>query len=299
MGRGLVSLNVGPTRSTLHHFINSRSFREAGELLEAIDAFQHGEKDQLWSWVEERNGGKPDSLLHTQLRTGMPKIDDAEAGPMLSLARRWAKGHKKRLTAKFESSDERRAEVRRYSESLYKRGELRRALDESDDSLDEIQRAVFEVEKRLASGNTPTLGMVERRIKYDSRPSHRSVDSPRRSKEPDVAAHNAALWHTAASQEHKGISHLPRLAYLDSLPELADFFNDPDALAAYVSVDDKLLREWFAKLARQRLAPSELEVFELRLAGLSNKEIAARRGTKQSTVRGILHSAVQKLATAV
>lgn len=37
----------------------SRLFMEAGELIGAIDAFQQGEKAQLWEWVKERNGSEP------------------------------------------------------------------------------------------------------------------------------------------------------------------------------------------------------------------------------------------------
>jgi hypothetical protein len=85
----------------------SRQFLEAAELLGAIDAFQRGEKDQLRKWIDERYGVRLDPVLGAKLRRNIPKIadnPDADAGTMITLARHWMHGNKKRLTAKVESS---------------------------------------------------------------------------------------------------------------------------------------------------------------------------------------------------
>jgi DNA-binding CsgD family transcriptional regulator len=87
-----------------------------------------------------------------------------------------------------------------------------------------------------------------------------------------------------------------RLVPLDGdLPELLTFFGDPKALAAYLAIEDKLLLEGIAELARQRLTPRELEVFELRLSGLALEEIATMQGITSGAVRKQWHDIRHKL----
>jgi hypothetical protein len=71
--------------------------REVVELLKAIDALQRGEKDDLWRWVEERNGSAPDTILGAQFRKDVPPIANTVARTMIAFIRFLVTGHWTRL----------------------------------------------------------------------------------------------------------------------------------------------------------------------------------------------------------
>lgn len=112
----------------------------------------------------------------------------------------------------------------------------------------------------------------------------------------DPLAFSQWLWHTAAPRDEEGIppDQLTRLDDPD-LPELAKFFGAPNSLAPYIAVERKLFLEWFDILAQQRLAERELEVYELRRAGLANDHIATQLGIDDDTVRSTWHRIMHKL----
>jgi sigma-70-like protein len=284
----------------------SRQFLQAAELLEAIAALQRGEKGQLRRWMEEHYGVTPDRVLRTMLREAIPKIaGDTDAGAVIALARRWMYGCKKRLTEKVESSDERKAEVKRLNRGLKRLGELRRAFAEYPDPADqmnEIHRALFEVENELAPGEPLTRGKIEHRIKTNNGFSGESVERPRKNElnpmgDGSPLAFGQRLWHTAAPRDEKSIS-ADQIARLDDpdLPELAKFFEDPTSLAPYFAVEEKLLSEWLITAARQRLTQREFEVFEMTLDNQRQSEIATRLGITPGRVSQLLKQVQQKLA---
>jgi hypothetical protein len=123
----------------------------------AIALASDGDEELMWRRLEECLGHKPDAKLKVKLR------HDFRAMRRWPLSQTLSKfhGYRDRLAKKAERSNERRREVKRLDESLYKFGELQLALSEYDDPLDEVHRAVFEVEKRLAPGEMRTVSKVE------------------------------------------------------------------------------------------------------------------------------------------
>jgi RNA polymerase sigma factor (sigma-70 family) len=286
-----------------------RQLREAAAIIAAIDAFQRGEKDQLRRWVE-RNGGQLDTIRAALFMKDMPRVDDANAdtGTMIAYARHLVEGSKKHLIARTETSDRREDEVKRHYESLRKFGELREAFAyNSDDPLNEVRRVLFVIEKTRAPGERVKPGEIEWQIKADNGFLGNSVERSRKDEfsefnpkgEGDPERFNRRLWHTAVLKHQIGIAPNHRFAYLDHLPEVSELFDDPNALAAYNGIEDEWILERLIALAPQLLAPRQLEVFELRLSGLSYEQIAARLDVKQETVRVQWFRAVQKLAAAV
>ncbi len=82
----------------------------------------------------------------------------------------------------------------------------------------------------------------------------------------------------------------------NNFPELSEFLGDPDALAPYDAVDEKLLREWLCNLARHRLTPREFEVLEMTLDNQRQSEIAAHLSITEGRVSQLLDQVRQKLA---
>jgi hypothetical protein len=115
---------------------------EVGELIRAIDAFQRGQKDDLWRWVEERTGSAPDTILAARFSKDVPPIADAGARTMLAFTKVLVKGHKIRLGRRGEATvvNKRSAELRqgikgRYPSVEYALSRLAREGETPDDVL--------------------------------------------------------------------------------------------------------------------------------------------------------------------
>jgi hypothetical protein len=272
---------------------------EAGVLLVALHAFQHGKKSKLRTWMEEHYGTKPDPILGAELRGDALRIeDDTDVGTILAIFRDLLDGQKARLADKAARDRRREAEQIMTGWRLY--GPLRRVLDQYDDPITEVHRAMLDAESRLAPGDALTSGKVDNRVREDNAPSRDSVDSPRRIPEDDkdVAADdiNKALWHTVMARDERRLKPGQRIAPLDDLPELDKFFEDPHSLAPYEAVHDRLLLEWLDILAQQRLTRRELEVFTLMRQGYKQYEIAARLDITQGRVSQIVSQVYEKFA---
>lgn len=272
-----------------------RPIPEIEDTLESIRAFKEGDVRSARAAFEQRTGVRLGSLAMESLR---PDFERAEDLGVPHLAKRLL--DERRWLLETRAERERRAKAQELLDGWYMFGELRRALDGYEDPTGEVCRALLDEEKRLQPGETLTPRMVEGRVKDDNKPSRESVDSPRRRKrrkEPDAAAHNAALWHRAAPRDERGIpsDHIARLDDPD-LPELARFVEDPSSLAPYYAVENKLLSEWLITAARQRLSPREFEVFEMRWHGHKQNDIAAHLGITKGRVSQLLGQVREKLA---
>jgi hypothetical protein len=272
-------------------------------LLVALHAFQHGKKAKLCVWMEERYGTKPDTILGVWLRDDALRItDDTDVGTIVAFVRDLVDGHNVRLTEKIERGRSRDAE--KMLDGRSKSGELGRALNQydGDDQVTEVHRAMFEAEKSLQPGEVPTSGEVEWRVRYDNRPSHVSVDSPRKKQfnpwgKGDPVAFSQWLWHTAAPRDESGVPS-DQIARLDDpdLPDLSRFFEDPHSLALYDAVHNKLLLEWLDILVQQRLSSRELEVLAMMRHGYKQSEMAARLGITEGRVSQLVSQVQIKLA---
>jgi hypothetical protein len=263
------------------------------ELGAALDTYCEGDKDTFLEWVKRYiEHDALDGLLRERLRERMPRTRE-EFYPHAFLY--YLKHHKHRL--RIIDHPTTRNQIRRRIKlfpSLEQALDVLRAGSERtrEQMLDHMIQVTLHCEwdKPPPPGSDPIKQLVNEvgnLVRRQARLEGEWANSPLQGKEYDTAPHNVALWHTATPQEEKSISLGQRLVSLDDeeLPELSKFFDDPSAFAAYAAVVDKLLLEWFVELARQRLTPHELEVFELRLSGLPLEEIATVRGVVSGTVR--------------
>jgi hypothetical protein len=120
-----------------------RQLREAAELLEAIDAFQRGEKDALWRWVEERNGSTPDTILAARFSKDVPPVRDADVGTMIAFSRYLADGHKRRVVRRLAPKVIHRqsTELRQSIKSTYRSVEYALSrLARKDETTDDVLR---------------------------------------------------------------------------------------------------------------------------------------------------------------
>jgi DNA-binding CsgD family transcriptional regulator len=265
---------------------------EIEDALEFFRALRDGGEPSAWATFQRRTGVRPDSLVKQRLRPDLERPEHLII-PRLS---RYLDEHRRRLLAK--TKRKRKTEAQEICDGWYAHPELRRILSSYEDPIVEVHRALLDAEQRLEDGEALTLGKVEHRVRYDNRLSHRSVDSPRRSRgrEVDAFSHNNALWHRAMPQDEKDSELAQGTAPLDNLPELAKFFGDPHALAPFKGVEQPLLLEQL--IARAALSPRELQVVYMVRRGFSQKQIAAQLGIDHATVRTYLRRSVRKLAAA-
>ena len=253
--------SIRALHSVTQEFARWRPFWE--ELSAALDAYYEGNEDAFLEWVERHIEHAPDGLLREELKTRMPRSSEEfyPHGFLFHL-----KHHRYRLQIIDDPT--------RFNEILsgIKRfGSLKQALDVlcagSKTTHEQRLGQMLQVTLHSEWGKPPPPG---------SDPDKQLVNEV-----SDLVRREARL----EGRSDKTVNLEQRLASLDDLPEISKYFDDPQALAAYLAVDDKLFLEWVAELARQRLTSHELEVFELRLSGLALKEIAALRGVTPGAVR--------------
>jgi hypothetical protein len=234
------------------------------EMSTALNAYFEGDEHVFWEWVERHLGHKPDELLREALSVRMPR-SSKELYPHGLLFH--LKHHRDRLQIIDDPA--------RFNEILSgistRFGSLELALD-----------------VLCAGSETTREQMLDQMLQFTLRSEWDKPPPPGSDPNKSLVNEVSNLVRRQARLEGKSAKTVnleQRLASLDDLPELSKFFGDPQALAAYLAVEDKLLLEWLAELARQRLTPHEFEVFELRPSGLALKEIATLRGVTPGAVR--------------
>jgi DNA-binding NarL/FixJ family response regulator len=226
----------------------------------ALDAYYEGNETVFWEWVEKHIEHAPDGLLREDFARRMPRTSK-ELYPHAFLHH--LKHHKRRLGIIEDPVrlDQIRSEIKLF-------GSLRRALD-----------------TLCADGSETTREqMLDQMIQFTL---HSELDksSPPGS-DPDKQLVNEV------SNLIRRQARLER----NSFPELSEFLGDPDALAPYDAVDEKLLREWPCNLAWHRLTPREFEVLEMTLDNQRQSEIAAHLSITEGRVSQLLDQVRQKLA---
>jgi hypothetical protein len=243
-------------RRTIEHLEQWRPFWE--EMSAALHAYYEGDEGAFWEWVERYIEHAPDGLLRESFARRMPRTSE-ELFPHAFLHH--LKHHKRRLDIIGDPVrlDQIRSEIKLFHS-------MRQALD------------------MLCDGSGTTREeMLDQMIQFTL---HSEWDKPPpRGSDPNKQLINEIcnLVRRQARRE------------ANSLPELSEFVGDPDALTPYRAVDKELFHEWFCSLARLRLTPRELEVFEMTLDNQRQSEIAAHLSITEGRVSQLLNRVRQKL----
>jgi DNA-binding CsgD family transcriptional regulator len=249
---------------------------EAAELIAAIDALQREDKNELWAWVEEHYGSKPDTILGAQLRGELPPItSDTDAGAIIVHTRARADG--------LRSRSERDRRVRTNGERthhLYTRLPKRNNLDYMQ-ALAGYEDSSKQMLKRVLPGVVFSVG-------EDVPPEYL-----RRQAQKHIRDDNRLLWQTRKQGKNRRGTEERKIISLDSSGKE---FEDELDLAYFLRLQDE--QRQHNLMRRADLSPREWQIVELQRELYRRAEMAARLGITESAVNAHASNAGKKLRKA-
>src|SRR5215211_4711606 len=249
---------------------------EAGRLIAAIDALQRGDKNELWAWLEEHYGSKPDTILGAQLRGELPPMtSDADAGAIIVHTRARADG--------LRSRRERDRRVRTNGERTQ---QLYTQLPKSNDrdylqALAGYKDSPKQMLKRVLPGVVLSVG-------EDALP-----ENLRRQAQKLIKDDNRLLWQTRKLEKNRqGIEERKIISLDSSVKE----FEDELDLAFFLRMQDE--QRQHNLMRRADLTPREWQIVELQRGLYSRAEMASLLGITESAVNTHVSNAGKKLRKA-
>jgi DNA-binding CsgD family transcriptional regulator len=249
---------------------------EAAELIAAIDALQRGDKKELWAWMEEHYGSKPDTILVAQLRGEMPPITSGpDAGAIIVHTRARADG--------LRSRRERDRRVRTNSDrtqQLYSQLPKSNNLDYMQ-ALAEYKDSPKQMLERVLPGVVCSVG--------DDVP----LKELRRQAQKLIKDDNRLLWQTRKLQMNSQGIEERKIISLD--PSGKEFEDELD-LAFFLRMQDEQRQQNLMR--RADLSPRERQIVELQRELYSRAEMASLLGITESAVNAHASTAGKKLRKA-
>jgi len=249
---------------------------EAAELIAAMDALQRGDKNELWAWVEEHYGSKPDTILGAQLRGELPPItSNPDAGTIIVHTRARADG--------LRSRRERDRRVRTNGERtqhLFSQLPKRIDLDYMQ-ALAEYEDSPKQMLKRVLPGVVCSVG-------EDVPPEYL-----RRQAQKLIKDDNRLLWRTRKLGKNEHGIEERKIISLDSSGKE---FQDELDLAFFLRMQDE--QRQLNLMRRAGLSPREWQIVELQRELYSRAEMASLLGITESAVNAHASNAGKKLRNA-